>query len=397
MKRFIMPLLVFAIMSTVSSSQAQGTAADSNNRFAFDCLKNLGAQKEDIAFSPFSAWIALTMTSGGAAKTTLKEMAQVLHYPADEAKIHALASEWTAQLASLKDIELRTANRLWLSPSFELTPAFDQLTKEHYKAGVERISFNPDKEKARARINKWVEEQTADRIKNLLQPNNVTTDTKLVLTNAVYFKAKWEREFNPQDTRPLPFTQAEGEIVQTPMMLRKAMMPYYETSGFQAVRIPYAGGATSMIVVLPAKGKAPVLTANEFSKLRSGLADAKVVMRLPRFTLNARVDMIPMLNALGMNVPFTNAADFSNMTTKEPLKIGAVIHQTFIKVGEKGTEAAAATSVAVVAGSAAPRPEVIKEMFCDRPFLFFITHDPTGGILFAGRVDHPEKAGAKAE
>lgn len=392
MKRSLTFLLGLAAMTCTRPLPAASPAAEANNQFAFDCLRELSKKTGDLACSPYSAWIALTMTSGGAVKTTLKEMATTLHHPEGSTKIHAQAGEWTKELKDLKGIQLRTANRLWLAPKLELTPSYDQLTRKHYEAGLERAPFDSDPNKARKTINTWVEAQTAGHIKDLLQPMNVTEETRMVLTNAIYFNATWELEFNPNDTRPLPFHSASQGEKHSPMMLRKSVVPYYETPDFQAVRLAYTRGDTSMIVVLPAKGKSPSLSNSQFNALRTGLKEEKLTLRLPRFKIEQRVDMVGLLKELGMKTPFNNTADFSGMTLTEPLVIGAVIHQAFVKVGEKGTEAAAATAVTMMPRSAPPRQEVLKEMICDRPFLFFITHDPTGGILFAGRVDHPEEA-----
>ena len=392
MKRSLIFLLGLAAMTTSRALNAASAAAESNNKFAFDCLRELGQKPGDVACSPYSAWTALTMTSGGAMKATLKEMAATLHHPEDSTKIHSQAGEWTQQLKSLRGIQLRTANRLWLAPKLELTPSFDLLTKKHYDAGLERAPFDSDPNTARKAINTWVETQTAGRIKDLLQPINVTEETRMVLTNAIYFNASWAQEFNPNDTRPLLFHSASQGEMRAPMMLRKSVVPYFESPDFQAVRLAYTGGDTSMIVVLPAKGKSSSLSDSQFSTLRAGLKEEKITLRLPRFKIEQRVDMAGLLKELGMKTPFNNSADFSGMTLTEPLVIGAVIHQAFVKVGEKGTEAAAATAVTMMPRSAPPRQEEMKEMICDRPFLFFITHDPTGGILFAGRVDHPEEA-----
>lgn len=391
MKRLLPPFFATLCLTMTPALHARDTAAAYSNQFACDILESLSKESGNIAFSPFSAWLALTMTSGGASGTTLAEMASTLHHPAKAGDaVHGLAGEWSRQLKAMKGIELSTANRLWIAPKFAITGGFDRLTQTYYQAGLERVDFAASTEDARLQINRWVSQQTAKRITDLLSPPDVTDDTRLILTNAIYFKANWQRPFNPQQTTPLPFTRANGEVMQAPMMLRDGPLPYLETAAFQTVRLAYAGEQTSMIVVLPKAGLPPVLTAESLATVTAGLREEQVTLRLPRFTTDQKLRMVPVLQSLGMEQAFTNTADFSRMSTQEALMIGNVVHHAFVKVGEKGTEAAAATAVVMRPRGIAPREEPKKQFIANRPFLFLIVHNSTGGILFLGRVDRPD-------
>lgn len=384
-------LLVLSLLAAGTKISAENAAASAVNAFAFKGLEVLSKEPGNIAFSPYSAWSALTMTAAGAAGETLDEMAAVLNL-SDGGKsddVYAAASEWAKQIGKSKDIRLDIANRLWASPDFTATEHFEGITQKYYQAGFERLNFAKDKEAARKEINAWIAGQTADRIPTLLQPMDVTADTKLILTNALYFKATWLREFDPTKTADLPFTKGDGTSTTARSMMLKGRMPYIETDSFQAVRLDYKGQQFSMIVVLPEKGKEKTVSAADFETARKGFKDESVLLRLPRFHVDERVGMVPLLKKLGMQKAFARDADFSRMSTDIPLMIGNVVHQSFVKVGEKGTEAAAATAVVMLPRSARPSQETYREMIVDRPFHFFIVDNQTGGILFVGRVDQP--------
>lgn len=382
-------------MNATTSAQTSAGAARSSNHFAFDCLEAMREEPGNLAFSPYSAWSALTMTAGGARAATLAEMKKVLHLPEDDS-VHAEAAAWRRELAAVKGTQLSVANRLWPAATFQVNPDYAALVKRHYEADLSPLDFLGDKEAARRRINGWVEEQTQSRIRDLLQPTDITADTLLVLTNAIYFKAEWRIPFSEYATAPWNFTDTSGAEVRTPMMLQTMRHPYFENDRLQAVRLPYKDGAFSMMVVLPAKGRkvdeAGWMNAQIFEQVRqSWKEEHKVVVRLPRFKTEQRLSMAPMLEGLGMRTAFEDTADFGGISVNPPLKVSRVIHQAFVQVGEKGTEAAAATAVAMAAGSAAPKPEVLKYFIADRPFLFLIVDDRNGGILFLGRVEKPDE------
>jgi serpin B len=250
-----------------------------------------------------------------------------------------------------------------------------------------------DADGARLKINQWVAKETRDRIKDLLKPGNVTADTRLVLTNAVYFKGKWQHQFKPENTRDREFTLADGKKIEAKMMSTIMSVDYLENGNLQAVRLPYVGGQTSMIVVLPRKVEAlkdaVFLDAAGFANVRRGLKPGQeVAVQIPRFEASARMSLPDTLATLGMKRAFTDDAEFGRMC-REPLKISDVIHQAWVKVGEEGTEAAAATAVTMVRAGGIPPKQEPKVFLADHPFLFFLVDDRNGGVLFAGRVMDP--------
>lgn len=394
MKAFTALALLSLVMPAMLFAQKDETAAAAaSNEFAVTVLESLSKEPGNLAFSPFSAWTALTMTSGGAANQTQAEMQAVLHHSSSKGDaVHSAASKWAGRLSHLKGVELHIANRLWLAPAFSLTSEFNKVTQDHYQAGVERADFAGNQMAAIKLINDWVAGQTAGRIRNLLSPLDVPIDTKLVLTNAVYFNGQWLKPFYPKGTTNLPFTNADGKTMPTPMMLREDFVPYYEDESLQAIRLAYEGNDSSMVVVLPQKDRKAALDATTLNNVLKGLKNEKTLIRLPRFTVEQKIRMLPMLKALGMKEAFSQTADFSRMSTQEALMIGNVIHQAFVKVDEKGTEAAAATAVVMTPRGAPPRPVQTKQFIANRPFLFFIIDNATGGILFLGRVNEPEAA-----
>ncbi|OAI57336.1 hypothetical protein AYO49_00290 [Verrucomicrobiaceae bacterium SCGC AG-212-N21] len=368
-------------------------AAKADNAFSFALMKHLATGEDNLIYSPLSLWTGLAMTSAGAEAETLREMRAALHLPEDDATANALAGDWAKELTGLKGVELNVANRLWGAKGLPFVEDYLKLTADRYKAGLETLDFKSSANGARMRINDWVAQETRDRIKDLLQPQNVTADTLLVLTNAVYFKAKWQHPFNGDNTRDWDFKLVSGKAVATKTMSQTLHVAYFENDRLQAVRLPYVGGQTSMIVVLPTKvdglkGGA-FLDAEGFAEVQQGLKPGvKTVVLLPRFEVSARMSLPEVLTKLGMKRAFTDRAQFGRMC-HDPLKISEVIHQAWVKVGEEGTEAAAATAVSMVAGSARRVEEPPKVFQADHPFLFFIVDDRNGGVLFAGRVMDP--------
>ncbi len=389
MKTHILTLLT---ISAVALSHADDAAKD-NNAFAFALMDSMPESKDNFAFSPFSIWTALAMTSAGAEGATLKEMRETLHLPMDDDKSHALAGDWAEQLKKSKGVELRVANRLWGEKSIPFKDPFLKLTKKHYGAGLEASDFIGNPGKSRKVINSWIEDNTNGKIKDLLQQGDITKETRLVLTNAIYFLGKWASPFDAESTAPREFTTARNEKIKVPTMLSEIKkIAYLENDHLQAVKLPYQGDDTAMIVVLPRKADAlnqkGFMDAAKFAELFKGLKkEPELLVQLPKFEVSSRLGLASQLAALGMKLAFTDKAEFGRMST-EPLKISNVIHQAWVKVEEKGTEAAAATAVIVQRTLEMPKQEP-KKFIANHPFLFFIVDNKNGGVIFAGRVMDP--------
>lgn len=367
-----------------------------NTAFGLDLYGQLKGDAGNLFLSPFSISTALGMCAAGAKGATLDEMTKVLHLPADaHAAFGAVIKNLNEEPdAKKRGFTLSTANALWAQKGYPWKPEYKKLVADAYSAGLFDVDYLSAAEEARGTINAWVEKETREKIKNLLPQGSVTRDTRLVLTNAIYFKGDWQDQFKKDATKDLPFTLADGKKVDAPLMHRVGGYRYAENEAFQVLDLPYTGRRVSMTVILPRKADAlpaveKEITAGKLSAtLQSLRFEKEVHVHLPRFKTEKSFTLNQPLKALGMKAAFAGA-DFSGMHTGgEQLDISAVIHKAFVDVNEEGTEAAAATGVVVGTTSVAepPKPRYFR---ADRPFLFLIRDGKTGSVLFTGRVENP--------
>lgn len=363
-----------------------------SDEFARELYGRLAAKEGNGFFSPQSIHAALAMTYAGARGETARQMAKVLHAPADPEKFHPAVADASRRIFGFglpSGHELFAANSIWVRDRLRLTDEFSRLMRDFYGATLYRVNFAKDPAAARQRINHWVEQHTNDRIKDLLQPDQVTRDTGLILTNALYFKGAWLDRFSVKQTQPRDFHLGPDKVVSVPMMQQTGQFRYADRGAFKVLELPYEGEATSMLVFLPSQPDGlPSLEANllknQLSAWLRGTPKQSVVVGMPRFRLTSTYELKPVLAELGMTDAFSSAADFSGMTGKKELFIGAVAHKAFLDVNEDGTEAAAATAV-VMLRSARPQATFI----VDRPFVLLIRDNRTGTVLFMGRVVNP--------
>ncbi len=355
----------------------------------------------NLVLSPYSVAVALAMTVNGAAGETAEEMRDVLAVEdldtfnaglnALTAYVEGLAGKQQRGDGSPAELTLAAANALFgqRDTAWE-TPFLDALAGD-YGAGMRQVDYLGDTEAARTQINEWTAAQTRDRIPEILPEGTVDALTRLVLVNAIYLKAPWEEPFLPAVTTPKPFTTDDGRTVQAATMSGGlAASGHARGDGWEAVRIPYAGRALAMTVVLPDAGQVESVSAavagGGLGEILAASRDQRVLVSLPKWEFRTQAMLKPILEALGMATAFDpGTADFSGMTTEEQLSISAVVHEAFIAVDEEGTEAAAAT--AVVAGTTSV-PEYV-EVVVDRPFLFVIHDVEHGTPLFLGRIGDP--------
>lgn len=406
-----------------------------NTHFALALHRELVAEspESNLFASPYSISLALAMTWAGARGETEDRMAEALRFlldrddlhPAFEALNAAVVPEPEAETGSDGDenegtdegadeneteggdeddgaekFQLRVANALWGRDGFPFAESFLDTVREHYGAGLREVDYQADPDAAREVINDWVAERTEEKITDLLPDGSITPSTVLVLTNAIYFKAKWANTFDDEATSERSFTSLDGSARDVPMMSQTDTFPYAEVDGHQVVDLPYAGGDASMVVVLPAEGTFEEFEADLDGERLASLFDALETtggrVALPHFAIESSFSLRAALSALGMGVAFDpNEANFEGMV--EPgadapaLYVDDAYHQSFVEVDEDGTEAAAATGVAVEPTSA---PQETFEMVVDRPFLFLVRETETDTVLFAGRaVDAEEFAG----
>ncbi|MBI2823111.1 MAG: serpin family protein [Planctomycetia bacterium] len=375
------------------------SVAQSSNQFAIDLYKRLIEAKNDNVFcSPASISTALAMTYAGAGGQTAEQMAAVLHLDLPTDRLYVAFAELTKMFAasdSASGVQLNVANRLWGQEGYKFLPEFLDRTRDTFAAGLAQVDFEGQSEAARAKINDWVGRETEGKIENLMPPGSIDTMTRLVLTNAIYFKGRWTEPFKAPMTEPAPFHALGGKDVEVPLMRQKEHFGYFAADGLQLLELPYGKGEMSMIVLLPEKndGIAELesrLSAATLDEWTAGLGHREVRVLLPKFKLEAEYSLKDVLAALGMPLAFEpDRADFSGMTSEEKLFLSAVIHKAVVDVNEEGTEAAAATGIAVGATAApADQPPTFR---ADHPFVFLIREKTTGSVLFLGRFVGPEK------
>jgi serpin B len=371
-----------------------------NNAFAFDLYRALKGEQGNLFYSPYSISLALAMTYGGARGQTEAQMAQTLHYLLSQDRLHPAFNSLDQTLASRgkgaqgqddKGFRLKIANSVWGQQGYTFLPAYLELLAKNYGAGLRLTDFAQSPEPSRLAINKWVEEQTEGKIKDLLAQGTITPLTRMALVNAIYFNAAWQQPFDSGATKPGPFKLLDGKEVSVPMMSRGLSLPYAKGQGYQAVEIPYDGGEVSMVILLPDAGNFPAFegaaSGEQVSGIIGGLQRKQVNLTLPKFTFESKVSLKDTLKAMGITDAFTpGAADFSGMDGSRELYLSDVIHKAVVAVNEKGTEAAAATA-AIVGVTSAPADPVT--LTVDRPFLFLIRDVKTGAVLFVGRVLNP--------
>ena len=384
--------LLPALAARLRAAPVNPTDADAGaEQFGLDLFAKLGRPGESVICSPFSVRTILALAAAGADGATRGEMVSALKLPGTPEEADAALKALMAQLDAPQGYSLRVANALWVMRGFPLLPEFVTRAKTRYSAEARECDFGGDPAGSRTTINRWVESQTNDKIKDLIPDGALTPDTRLVLTNAVYFKADWVTPFPKGRTAPGPFTRADGSTRLVPLMHLGAELSARDdpAEDFQAVRLPYKGGQASMILLVPRKpgGLAALeasLSADRFAATLAGLKPYQVELTLPKFRAEFEATLNEPLQALGMKSAFTRAADFSKLTSAAELAISLVVHKAFIEVNETGTEAAAATG-AVMTRTSAPVPRPPLAIRADRPFAYALLHEPTGRVLFWGR------------
>jgi len=390
--------------TTVASvSGSVKDVAEANNRFTFDLYSYLTKDpkyaESNLFFSPFSISSALAITYEGARGMTADEIRSVFHLPNDNAAMRQGFAETNAGInKGSASYILRTANALWAEKTYPFLPGYISIASQYYGANVTNLDFINQPEESRTIINHWVEQKTENKIKDLIPAGVIDPMTRLVITNAVYFKGTWVKQFDKNNTRDADFRVSPEKTVKVSMMQRTdedAVYRYTETDDIQVLAMPYAhssGKELSMLVILP---KGNNLTAAEnvldlatLSGIQNSSITQRVKVFLPKFKLETEYYLPDTLAAMGMPTAFSSTADFSGMDGTKNLVIGDVIHKAFVDVNEEGTEAAAATAV-VMKLSAVPEERQIPVFNADHPFIFIIQDDETGTILFIGRVMNP--------
>lgn len=380
---------------------------EGNTELAVNLYKTLAKSTDfadqNIFFSPHSISIALAMTYAGARGTTESEMASGLHFTLPQGTLHnafnaldlALSSRGQgAQAADGAPFRLRVTNAIWGLEGMPFEKAFLDTIAVNYGAGVRLVDFVKDPEGARAAINAWVEKETEERIKDLLEEGTIKDRTRMVLVNAVYFNAAWALPFKPSATKDGTFHGVSGDVT-APFMAQTTSLEFTRGDGFEAVTLPYDGHELDLVAIVPDAGTfgafESALDGNKLASITASMTSGNVELKLPKFTIEGKgFSLKESLKALGVKTAFIDGeADFSGIVSPsvEALHIDDVVHKAFVAVDEKGTEAAAASAVVIAAPPSVPAETAV--ITVDRPFLFGVRDRGTGAFVFLGRVVQP--------
>jgi len=407
--KFLLGALSGVLLVSHVSAADENPAASATNALGLDLYRMYAAEGGNLCLSPYSIQAAFAMTTNGAAGKTLEEMRNTLHYPksldtlnaafsdlaTDFAERQARAVEWTKRYGKgTPAFDLLVANRLFGQKGYPFERPFLDVVKDSYNAPLQFADFEANFEKERTNINHWVANQTKERIKDLLPEGSLDDQTRLVLVNALYFKAAWKHKFSKKLTEPTPFFLESDSLIEPPTMRTNTRLGYAKEAGYTAVTLPYAEGFV-MLLVIPDEieglaGIDRVLTADKLASL-ARLPTRKVDLHLPKFKITGKsIALKESLEKLGMKLAFNRKlANFDPMTSDRTLPglfIDNAYHKTFIEIDEDGTEAAAATAVGT---RSMPLPETPVEVRADRPFFYAIMDTSSRTALFLGRVTDP--------
>ena len=382
---------IAAALATMLQGQTQ-EPSQSISHFGIDLYhKTATAKSSNMVMSPFSISPTMAMVALGAKGETKQQMTQTMHY-SSSTKFYKQMGNLLRDLAQHQQVEICITNRVWMEQSYKTRWRYRRNLTRCFDAQAHQLNFKQQPEDARISINNTIADDTKKHITNLLPLGSITPSTRLVLTNAIYFKGKWATTIDPNNTKKRNFTLSDGSTIECPTMYTHSEYPLYQGSNYRALQIDYQGNALSLLILLPDEGTtlqqleqhlSPELYQSTLDGLRS---DGKVKVYLPKFKINTNITLKPMLCEMGMPIAFSGGADFSGMSGAKDLCIGNVYHKAFIEVSEEGTTAAAATAATMIRKSALERDKIFR---ADRPFLFVLKDNASGTILFMGKVERP--------
>lgn len=395
--------------SATATPEVSAALASGMNALAVELYRAARPPGENFAFSPASISAAFSMLYAGAREDTAQELQRVFHFTLQE---RGLLEAHGALLAARDErCEFESANSLWLGQDFKLKPEFQQLMSASAGASLEQVDFKKEPEPARGRINQWVADKTRGRIPDLIPTGAITPDTRMVLANALYFKGRWRERFEQERTRPARFRLLSGQQIQVPTMTRTGKYRLALQDSVRLLELDYECRGISLLLLLPETGEVEEgaqppprqgkkltpaqalerlekeLTVEALAKWTASLSpEQEVLVELPRFTLKGKLPLSEVLEKLGLRRTFTEGAQLQGISEDEAVALSGAFHQSFVKVDEEGTEAAAATAGVISITSAPPPPP---RFAVDRPFLFALRHKDSGALLFLGRVTDP--------
>ncbi len=386
----------------ISLEQIRVLAQDNTN-FALAFYNILSQGEGNIIYSPISLSLALSMALAGAESSTEAAMIEALNftlpedeiYPTFNALILAIEQSQEKPMAESggNEFQLNIANSIWGQAGYDFKQEFLDILARNYGAGMHLVNYLENPDHARQLINDWVEEETQEKIKDLIPSGAIDTLTRLVLANAIYFNGSWQYPFSENGTENAPFFALDNSEIDVEMMrLFGESLGYVKGENFQAVNLPYLSYDFSMTILVPDQGSfidfENGLSSEEIISIQNQFTSQRVDLQMPKFDYESTINANDALAELGMSNAFDfQTADFSDITEVEKLYISEVLHKATITVDEEGTEAAAATAIIMKAGSIQTTDPI--QLTIDRPFIYIIQHNPTGSILFMGRVLQP--------
>jgi len=369
------------------TAERLSSIVDSLNTFNFNFYQEISENK-NVFFSPYSIFVALSMAYEGARGNTADQMYSILNILQNDSATRGSFGRLYNLLNQNKEgYNISTANAFWAQQNYPFLPNYINILESYYMAEANELDFSNNVEAARI-INNWIENHTNNKIKNMIDPGALSEFTRLVLTNAIYFKGLWANQFNPENTHKADFKITQNTTTEVDMMsLSDTKFNYTETDDLQIIKLPYKGNNLSMIIILPKENNISIaeseLNAVNLTSWINSLKETEINVNIPKFKIETEYNLNDVLKKMGMTDAFSVAADFSGMDGTKDLYISDVVHKAFVEVNEEGTEAAAATGVIMTLKA------VLYSFNADHPFVFLIQHEETGAILFMGKVMNP--------
>ncbi|MCA9912491.1 MAG: serpin family protein [Anaerolineae bacterium] len=406
---FVMPLLMapsFALSIPVQQEvEPMVTLAEGNTAFAFDLYQQVRAEDGNFFYSPYSISQAVALVYAGAQGATAQQIADTMHFTLPLDQLGSSFGDVNAALQSYADslpteyqdaaFQLTIANSLWGQRGYPFADAYLNILSDSFSSELRSVDYQSAADAARQEINAWVAENTNNKIPSVIPEGVLSEQTRLVLANAIYFNARWRNEFPAFSTQDADFTTLAGDSVQVPMMGQEGNFSFVDADGYDAISLPYMSPQVSMILILPEDFSAfeESLDAATFTEIAASLEPGRAIVQIPRFEINADLQLGTILQQMGMQDAFDgSAADFSGMVRNGEfpdgnLALDAALHRAVIKVDEEGTEAAAVT-IMMMGATSAPPPATFT-FRADKPFIFAIYDNETGTVLFLGRLVDP--------
>jgi serpin B len=399
----LMVVLVLPVFSLAKEDSVSGENLESENvAFAIDLYKKQCTRSGNISWSPFSISASLAIAYAGAQGNTRKQMASALRFSLHQEDHNASFESLWLTLKKLEDkggVSLDYANSLWPQKGFEILPEYREILKTYHGASVTSLDYQLQPGEASQTINRWVEERTKGKIKDIIPPNAINSGTKMVLTNAICFRGDWEQKFEDDSTEDSEFFLSSDNSVKTRLMKRSGTFNYADTGSLQILEMSFAGGDLSMVALLPRERDGinlleADLSSDNFKLWKNKMVSTKVLVHFPKFEITSSFDLSEALVSIGMVDAFSSKdANFDGIARRNDsaLYLSSVIHKAFVEVNEGGTQASASTSIMLSDGLSLSDPQ-IAVFRADHPLIFLIQENQTGTILFMGRVSEPTKA-----